>query len=829
MEPGTVGAVRDGQLGGDCTMPGNNSHRASAAAYEDISDEEPGSASQADGNLLSNSKSSTETDRRRKSGHDSSSASLLFCSPLRIETSEAMASGPASAPCLASHWPHHLMLASPAPSLPLSLASPLLPLTSLYPLTPELMTSGYRGQTSSTPLLSSKLPFSISNILGEKETKQFSSKPPQHFHPAFSQNSTLTDDSGYDSSKLCSSQVETEETEDSYIDVVGLDNDDEEELCTVTSVSINSNASPVLQSDATNIVSEPLSVQTCQDLREGGEHVFDIKKKMFDNWSKSKQSQDLREDLSSEEQGILGGISEYRHKKIRRTSHENQEINHDQDASIGGKKKTFVLEKYELNSSNINKNKRKEEKWSQSETDSPDKKKDPHKLKKKHKSYKEERWKISKTLQKSPLKFPPVSRSRGCVLSEADLLEGLRLLLRVGSHFYAGRLSEISAPDIYGIIVDKERGSKPHIFSRQEIIRDAILEIRPGTVTELERGRRVAVYWSNKMSYLHPGTVIGPDFESDYVLVQLDDGDSRDVHIDQVRFLPENYPHVDATLGAATELEFFGGRKGNDYLNEIRKEKSRARRGKKKEREHKKWSVVVTEVVDTNPTTGVRPSESFHPSQKEDVDNEHESSHHRMDDDQDSAFESDGYKGDSDCDTGNGGSTARRRRGIASFLPPQHRLWRWADTGRKLSPKSRRVYHNVLARGGQEDTETIAVGDCAVFLSTGRPDRPYIGRIHSMWQTGTGNMRVQVMWFYHPAEVEGTVLGGGSLEDITERTENALFSSGHSDENDVQTISHKCTVLTSEVEAGAGYRDEAEVYSLVGEYDPIVGTVTLLQ
>ena len=219
-----------------------------------------------------------------------------------------------------------------------------------------------------------------------------------------------------------------------------------------------------------------------------------------------------------------------------------------------------------------------------------------------------------------------------------------------------------------------------------------------------------------------------------------------------------------------------------------------------------------------------------------------------MDDDQDSAFESDGYKGDSDCETGNGASTARRRRGITSFLPPQHRLWRWADTGRKLSPKSRRVYHNVLVRGGdhlsspvanqrpenspyrpirgQEDVETIAVGDCAVFLSTGRPDLPYIGRIHSMWQTGTGNMRVQVMWFYHPAEVEGTVLGGGSLESISQ-TENALFSSGHSDENDVQTISHKC-VVTSEVEARTGFREEAEVYSLVGEYDPIVGTVTLL-
>ena len=60
-----------------------------------------------------------------------------------------------------------------------------------------------------------------------------------------------------------------------------------------------------------------------------------------------------------------------------------------------------------------------------------------------------------------------------CV-TETDLVEGLRLLLRVGSHFYAGRLTEISPPDIYGIIIDKERGNKPHIFSRQEIIRDAV-------------------------------------------------------------------------------------------------------------------------------------------------------------------------------------------------------------------------------------------------------------------------------------------------------------------------------------------------------------------
>ena len=46
------------------------------------------------------------------------------------------------------------------------------------------------------------------------------------------------------------------------------------------------------------------------------------------------------------------------------------------------------------------------------------------------------------------------------------------------------------------------------------------------------------------MNYLHPGTVAGPDIDKDYVIIQLDDGDCRDIHIDQVRFLPENYPLV---------------------------------------------------------------------------------------------------------------------------------------------------------------------------------------------------------------------------------------------------------------------------------------------
>ena len=46
------------------------------------------------------------------------------------------------------------------------------------------------------------------------------------------------------------------------------------------------------------------------------------------------------------------------------------------------------------------------------------------------------------------------------------------------------------------------------------------------------------------MNYLHPGTVAGPDIDKDYVIIQLDDGDCRDIHIDQVRFPPQNYPLV---------------------------------------------------------------------------------------------------------------------------------------------------------------------------------------------------------------------------------------------------------------------------------------------
>ena len=71
----------------------------------------------------------------------------------------------------------------------------------------------------------------------------------------------------------------------------------------------------------------------------------------------------------------------------------------------------------------------------------------------------------------------------GCGLTSADLTDGLRVLLRLGGHFHPARLTEISAPDIYGVVVDKERGNKPHILSREEVLQRAVSKLTPVIVS----------------------------------------------------------------------------------------------------------------------------------------------------------------------------------------------------------------------------------------------------------------------------------------------------------------------------------------------------------
>ena len=95
-------------------------------------------------------------------------------------------------------------------------------------------------------------------------------------------------------------------------------------------------------------------------------------------------------------------------------------------------------------------------------------------------------------------------------------------------------------------------------------------------------------------------------------------------------------------------------------------------------------------------------------------------------------------------------------------------LWTWleGDEGYRrpgLKGKARkRHFHRAIQRGEPSTApggdkaapEVLHVGDCAVFLSTARVDRPYIGKVETMWEGYGGSMMVKVKWFYHPEEIE---------------------------------------------------------------------------
>lgn len=67
-----------------------------------------------------------------------------------------------------------------------------------------------------------------------------------------------------------------------------------------------------------------------------------------------------------------------------------------------------------------------------------------------------------------------------------------------------------------------------------------------------------------------------------------------------------------------------------------------------------------------------------------------------------------------------------------------------------MKGKARKLFYKAIVRG----RDMVRVGDCAVFLSAGRPNLPYIGRIESFWESWTSSMVVKVKWFYHPEETK---------------------------------------------------------------------------
>ncbi|XP_049419043.1 BAH and coiled-coil domain-containing protein 1 isoform X1 [Epinephelus fuscoguttatus] len=171
-------------------------------------------------------------------------------------------------------------------------------------------------------------------------------------------------------------------------------------------------------------------------------------------------------------------------------------------------------------------------------------------------------------------------------------------------------------------------------------------------------------------------------------------------------------------------------------------------------------------------------------------------------------------------------ATAKRQRmsspePLPNMAPhvPGRQLWKWSGNPtqrRGLKGKARKLFYKAIVRG----KETVRVGDCAVFLSPGRPQLPYVGRVESLWESWSSSMVVRVKWFYHPEE---TRLGKRHRDG-----KNALYQSSHEDENDVQTISHRCQVV-SKVEYDHLMRDRKpgsatnDLFYLAGTYEPTTG------
>ncbi|XP_029954531.1 BAH and coiled-coil domain-containing protein 1 isoform X2 [Salarias fasciatus] len=171
------------------------------------------------------------------------------------------------------------------------------------------------------------------------------------------------------------------------------------------------------------------------------------------------------------------------------------------------------------------------------------------------------------------------------------------------------------------------------------------------------------------------------------------------------------------------------------------------------------------------------------------------------------------------------GTSKKQRMSSPEPLPsltpllPGRQLWKWSGNPtqrRGLKGKARKLFYKAIVRG----KETVRVGDCAVFLSPGRPQLPYVGRVESLWESWSSSMVVRVKWFYHPEE---TRLGKRHRDG-----KNALYQSSHEDENDVQTISHRCQVV-SRAEYDHLTRDRKaagtanDLFYLAGTYEPTTG------
>ena len=63
---------------------------------------------------------------------------------------------------------------------------------------------------------------------------------------------------------------------------------------------------------------------------------------------------------------------------------------------------------------------------------------------------------------------------RSVSLKDSDLTDGLRILILQEGRFWPARLNSTQLPDVYGIVVEKQRGNRPLILPRDDILKEAV-------------------------------------------------------------------------------------------------------------------------------------------------------------------------------------------------------------------------------------------------------------------------------------------------------------------------------------------------------------------
>ena len=379
---------------------------------------------------------------------------------------------------------------------------------------------------------------------------------------------------------------------------------------------------------------------------------------------------------------------------------------------------------------------------------------------------------------------PSTPTQRTCVLREEDLKEGLNVLVFKDSLFYEGTVQPIHPPDIYGVLIKNERGNRPHIYSREEFLKEVVLDLQPESFRLIPEGTRVCAYWSQQFNCLYPGTVSrgSPNSSPDirFTNVEFDDGDSGKIPLDHIRQLPSDFPLVSYD---PNPLLLIGKRRRHttSEISEPRKSET-------------------SSVSDSHPPPKVKRGPGRPPKIKEDTNLTEVTSEDEQDidvcgfDDSETDTDKDGaadnvfssqhysqkhkhhstkrkHKSDNEKDEKVkkkkvNTEDKKKDRNVfddQAFMPPRQ-WWRWHGKSTKrpgMKGKAKKEFYKEIIRGKEE----IKVGDCAVFVSTGRPHLPYIGRIDSMWESWGGQMTVKVKWFYHPEETRG----GKKLQDMRVR------------------------------------------------------------